>query len=278
MTPGAYCRAKVAMPGGELYYALLFTPRPVRGRWVAALTLATEIIEILDECSDPVPARAKLAWWREELDGAPQAARHPATRALAAAVSRIPLDYFRALVDTVAARVAVPVFDTHAELRTYSDATSGGFARVAAKLCGATDPRTPERAARLGGAIGLADHLLHPYRRRGLARLRLAREDLLRNAVEPRALGARTTPPGLRTLLRERLPESETILCEGVDAIPSSDRAALFPLLAGAAIRRRMIESLRRRDHALLERRPELRAISQLWIAWQAQRQARLRP
>src|SRR3990172_6581965 len=84
MTPDEYCQQKAAASGSSFYYSFLFLPPPRRRAITALYAFCREIDDVVDECSDPAVAAAKLAWWRAEVaalsGGAPH---HPVTRALA---------------------------------------------------------------------------------------------------------------------------------------------------------------------------------------------------
>jgi phytoene synthase len=75
MTPDEYCQEKAAASGSSFYYSFLFLPPPRRRAITALYAFCREVDDVVDECSDPQLARAKLAWWRAELAAAYEAAR-----------------------------------------------------------------------------------------------------------------------------------------------------------------------------------------------------------
>mgnify|MGYP001768049555 CR=1 FL=1 len=84
MTPDDYCQDKAARSGSSFYYSFMFLP-PERRRAITALyAYCREVDDTVDEATDPQVARARLDWWRGEIErlfaGDPQ---HPVTRALA---------------------------------------------------------------------------------------------------------------------------------------------------------------------------------------------------
>jgi len=86
MTPDEYCQQRVAARGSSLYYSVLFLPPEQRRAVIALHAFSRELRDAVHEAADPGVARAKLAYWRSELQaamaGGPQ---HPVARALAAA-------------------------------------------------------------------------------------------------------------------------------------------------------------------------------------------------
>ena len=67
MSPDEYCQKKAAASGSSFYYSFLFLP-PERRRAITALyAFCREVDDIVDDCTDPGIAAAKLAWWRNEV-------------------------------------------------------------------------------------------------------------------------------------------------------------------------------------------------------------------
>ncbi len=67
MTPDQYCQEKAAKSGSSFYYSFLFLP-PERRRAITALyAFCREVDDAVDEPSDAAIARARLAWWRDEV-------------------------------------------------------------------------------------------------------------------------------------------------------------------------------------------------------------------
>ena len=89
MSPDEYCQQKAAASGSSFYYSFLFLPPEQRRAITALYAFCREVDDIVDDCTDPGIAAAKLAWWRNEVAalfaGTPQ---HPVTKALVPAVER----------------------------------------------------------------------------------------------------------------------------------------------------------------------------------------------
>src|SRR5690349_7187339 len=84
MSPDQYCEQKAVPASSTLYYSVLFLPQPQRRAVIALYALCRELQDAVDQASDPGVARAKVLWWRNELQagftGRPQ---HPVMHALA---------------------------------------------------------------------------------------------------------------------------------------------------------------------------------------------------
>ena len=93
MTPDEYCQQRAAASGSSFYYSFLFLPPPRRRAITALYAYCREVDDVVDEVSDPGVARAKLAWWVDEVErifaGNPQ---HPVGRALAPVVGAFGLE------------------------------------------------------------------------------------------------------------------------------------------------------------------------------------------
>ena len=67
MTPDKYCRDRVAQSGSSFYYSFLFLPPERRSAIIALYAFCREVDDVVDNMNDPDIARAKLAWWRQEI-------------------------------------------------------------------------------------------------------------------------------------------------------------------------------------------------------------------
>src|SRR5438445_568871 len=92
MTPDKYCRDRVAQSGSSFYYSFLFLPPERRSAITALYAFCREVDDVVDNMNDPGIARAKLAWWRQEIGLAyAGTAQHPVARALQSVVTRYTL-------------------------------------------------------------------------------------------------------------------------------------------------------------------------------------------
>ena len=83
MTPDEYCQQKAAQSGSSFYYSFLFLPPPRRRAITALYAFCREVDDVVDEVADPAVARAKLAWWRQEVAQIPAGKpQHPVAQAL----------------------------------------------------------------------------------------------------------------------------------------------------------------------------------------------------
>ena len=160
MTPDEYCQQKAAGSGSSFYYSFLFLP-PERRRAITALyAFCREVDDVVDEVPDPVVARTKLAWWRQEVaqvfGGTPQ---HPVTQALVPVVRDFPLPqaHFQTVIDGMAMDLEQTRYVDFAALELYCHRVAGVVGLLSAEIFGYADPRTRGYARDLGIAFQLTN-------------------------------------------------------------------------------------------------------------------------
>ena len=122
MTPDEYCQQKAARSGSSFYYSFLFLP-PERRRAITALyAFCREVDDVVDEVENHDVARAKLAWWRQEIAaafaGTPQ---HPVALALQPVIAAfaLPQDHFQTVIDGMAMDLERSRYLDFGELEVY---------------------------------------------------------------------------------------------------------------------------------------------------------------
>src|SRR5713226_7817890 len=145
MSPDQYCQDKAAQSGSSFYYSFLFLP-PERRRAITALyAYCREVDDVVDECSDADLAKAKLAWWRQEVAqlfaGIPQ---HPVTRALASAIGPFGITQARLneIMDGMEMDLNQSRYLDFAALQLYCHRVAGVVGALAAAIFGYGNPRT----------------------------------------------------------------------------------------------------------------------------------------
>lgn len=269
--PLRYCRDKLGGAGSAGYYSLLFLPSSARPALTALHALARELDDVADECTDAGVARAKLAWWQEELarafDNRP---RHPVTRLLAPALSRHPVTRtaLAELVEAAAARLPPVRFADFDTLQADCRRAGGALVELDAVLLGAL---APAEARTLGAALELAERLndigLHLRRNR----LPLPLTDLARFGVRESDLRTEQASDAVGALLAFEAERAADLLHTTLAALPDSARRSLQPARTRARIALARLARARRRGYPLLTRRFMLTPLRGLWIAWRAQ-------
>jgi phytoene synthase len=269
--PHEYCRQKAAPSGSSFYYSFLFLP-PERRRAVTALyAFRREVEDVVAECRDAGVARAKLMWWREELErvyeGTPQ---HPVARALADAV--VPYDIERSVLEEIIQGVAMDLeynaYPDFEALNVYCHRVGGIVGQLSAKILGFQDAITTEYAE----ALGIACQLTHIIRdvgedsRRGWTYLPL-HEMAEYGVTSDDLLHARETE-GFRRLMAFQIARANEYYRRALALLPAVDRKSQRPGLVMAAIYRALLREIEADGCHVLTRRVSLTPMRKLWIAW----------
>jgi len=278
MTPDDYCADRVRESDPDVHYSLLFLAPAVRRAVTAVYACTREIAEINTETHDPIVARTKVEWWREEIVRLyANQARHPATRALMPVVAAHGLqrEHFFTLLDETARSfgpVRYPEFEALYEHCRRSGATA---TLLVAGVLGSTDPATHNALATLGAAMRLADILSRVGQDVRHERLFLPAEDLRRFEVSEQDVLSARHSPAFEALMAFEIERAERQFASARTRLPARDRPAQLPLLIQAALLRAQLAEIRRDGCRVLERRVTLTPLRKLWTAWTTRRHER---
>ena len=275
MTPDEYCQDKAARSGSSFYYSFLFLP-PQRRRAITALyAFCREVDDTVDEPGDPQVARARLDWWRGEVErlyvGDPQ---HPVSRALAPHLHRCAIDHARlvAIIDGMQMDLEQDRYPDFAGLRLYCHRVAGVVGVLAAGIFGARDSATREYAEQLGLAFQLTNLIRDVGEDARRGRIYLPQDELERFGVNAEdILHARYTE-GFHRLMDFQIERAERYYEQAFAQLPAQDRRAQRPGLVMAAIYHALLRKIRRDGCRVLDRRMALTPLRKLWIAWRTWR------
>jgi phytoene synthase len=271
MKPHDYCQQKAAASGSSFYYSFLFLP-PERRRAITALyAYCREVDDVVDECRDAGVARAKLAWWREEVGrifrGTPQ---HPVAMALAEVAAPYRLDEPRLLqiIDGMAMDLdynRYPDFDT---LKVYCHRVAGVVGLLSAEIFGYADPRTLDYAAELGLAFQLTNIIRDVGEDARRNRVYLPLDELARHGLSAEEIVHRRDSDRFQRLMAFQVERALATYDRAFALLPAADRRAQRTGLVMAAIYRTLLEEIRAGGCRVLHERTSLTPIRKLWIAW----------
>jgi phytoene synthase len=278
MTPDEYCQQKAAQSGSSFYYSFLFLP-PERRRAITALyAFCREVDDVVDEIADPGVARAKLAWWRQEIatafDGTPQ---HPVARALVPVVREFPLpqEHFQTIIDGMEMDLEQTRYLDFPALERYCHRVAGVVGLMSAEIFGYTEPATKGYARDLGIAFQLTNICRDVGEDARRGRIYLPQDDLARFGVAPSVLFRNDYSDAFRQLMRFEVQRAQQWYDEALAQLPAVDRKAQRTGLIMAAIYRTLLSEIARDGYKVLDRRTSLTPLRKLWIAWKTSRQAR---
>ncbi len=268
-----YCRQRAAASGSSFHYSFRFLEPPRRRAITAFYAFCREVDDIADECRDIDVARAKLAWWRDEIDrlyaGAPS---HPVTRALLEAVEpyRLPREAFEQIIDGMEMDLGHVRYAEFKDLRLYCHRVAGVVGEASALIFGVTDHATLKYANRLGLAFQLTNILRDVGEDARRGRIYLPQAELAEHGVDERDLLQGRAGQGFHALMELQYQRAQRTYDEAFALLPAADRKAQRPGLIMAAIYRTLLEEIRADGYRVLEHRVALTPLRKLWLAWRA--------
>jgi phytoene synthase len=271
VSPDQYCQEKAARSGSSFYYSFLFLPPEKRRAITALYAFCREVDDVVDECSDPGVARAKLAWWRQELAqafaGNPQ---HPVTRALAPAVRRfnLPLEQFQEIMDGMEMDLSQDRYPDFRSLALYCHRVAGVVGQLSAEIFGYRDHATRKYAHELGLAFQLTNIVRDVGEDARRGRIYLPLDEMAQFGVAPADLVQGRESDGFRRLIAAQIARARSHYQQALALLPRRDRASQRPGLVMAAIYRTLLDEIERDGCRVLNQRTTLTPLRKLWIAW----------
>jgi 15-cis-phytoene synthase len=271
MTPNQYCQDKAAQSGSSFYYSFLFLPKPRREAITAMYAFCREVDDVVDEVSDADVARAKLGWWRAEVDnlfnGHPG---HPVTQALLPCLPDHGITRERMLlvIDGMEMDLVKHRYADIAELEKYCYLVAGVVGELSAGIFGYKQPATLDYARNLGMAFQFTNIIRDVGEDARRNRIYLPREDLQRFSVsEEDILAARATPDFVK-LMQFQTARARAHYKAAYAALPTEDRRPQRPGLIMAAIYSALLDEIESDGFHVLNQRISLTPLRKLWLAW----------
>ncbi len=271
MTPDQYCADKAARSGSSFYYSFLFLPPERRRAIIALYAFCREVDDTVDEATDAQVARARLDWWRAEIErlfaGDPQ---HPVTRALAphlapCAIERAPM---MAIIDGMQMDLEQDRYLDFEGLRLYCHRVAGVVGVLASGIFGARSPATREYAEQLGLAFQLTNIVRDVGEDARKGRIYLPIEDLQRFGIAPHEILAARSSARFVEMMRFQAERAREHYRQAFARLDPSERRAQRPGLMMAAIYARLLDEIERDGFRVLTHRTSLTPVRKLWLAW----------
>jgi len=275
MTPDEYAQQKTAQSGSSFYYSFMFLPPPRRRGITALYAFCREVDDVVDRAVDPVVARLKLAWWRQEVAavyaGAPQ---HPVARALVPIVREfeLPQAHLQTIIDGMTMDLEHARYLDFAALETYCHRVAGVVGLLSAQVFGHDHPSTLGYARDLGVAFQLTNIVRDVGEDARRGRVYLPQDDLARFGVPASALTTSVVTPEFRALMAFEAQRARAWYDRAFAQLDPGDRHAQRPGLIMAAIYRTLLDEIERDGFNVLDRRIALTPLRKLWIAWKTAR------
>lgn len=271
MSPDEYCQQKAVQSGSSFYYSFLFLPAERRRAITALYAFCREVDDTVDECTDVMVARNKLAWWRKEVramaEGKPS---HPVTQALQPhlAIHALQEQHLQAIIDGMEMDLDQTRYLDYPGLKRYCWHVASVVGILSASIFGATRPETLQYAERLGLAFQLTNIIRDVGEDARKGRIYLPVNELQQfNVTAADILNARHSE-NFEKLMRFQAARARTVYDEAFALLPDEDRRAQRPGLMMAAIYRALLDEIERDNFHVLEGKISLTPIRKLWLAW----------
>jgi len=265
-----YCQQKAAASGSSFYYSFLFLPPERRQAIMALYAFCREVDDVVDECSDPTLARAKLAWWRTEIAalfaGKPD---HPVTQALATAIKRFAItqELLQEIIDGMEMDLDMARYASFKDLNLYCYRVASVVGLLAAEIFGYQDRHTLKYAHDLGLAFQLTNIIRDVGEDARRGRIYLPIDELQQFNVPAADLLEARYSDNFRALMEFQVQRAQSYYDKALAQLPAVDRKSQKAGLVMAAIYRTTLNEIVRDGYQVLDQRLSLTPVRKLWIA-----------
>jgi 15-cis-phytoene synthase len=274
MTPQEYVQQKAAASGSSFYYAFLFLPLPRRQAITAFYAFCREVDDVVDEVHEPDVARAKLAWWRQEVQqafaGQPQ---HPVMQALMPGAQAFGLQarQLLAVIEGCEMDLTQTRYLDRKGLEHYAHLVAGVVGEVSARIFGQTHEDTTAFAHKLGLAFQWTNILRDVGEDALRGRIYLPIEDLQRHEVRAHEVLNRIDSERFQALMTDLCAYTHGLYDEALALLPQADRRAQKPGLMMCSIYRTLLKEMAACGFPVLRQRVALTPLRKFWLAWKMQ-------
>jgi len=280
MTPDEYCQDKAAKSGSSFYYSFRFLPQLQRQAIIALYAFCREVDDTVDEISDAGIARAKLEWWREEIQRTfKNEATHPVGKALQTALLHFDLhkEYFLEIIDGMEMDLDQFTYPDFTQLALYCHRAASVVGLLSVEIFGYQDRKTLNYAEQLGMALQLTNIIRDVREDAERGRVYLPQEDLQRFNVDQQDLLNLKSSPELIELLKFQTERAKNYYQQAMVLLPKGDRYTQRTGLIMAAIYEATLDEIAHDNFQVMHHRVSLTPLRKLWLAWRtARREKRL--
>jgi phytoene synthase len=270
MTPDEYCADKTRASGSSFALSFRFLDARRRQAITAFYAFCREVDDVVDECRDPLLAKAKLDWWRGEL-AALDAGRptHPVTQALAAARAHfsLPSEQLTEIIDGMQMDLDQTRYADFKTLQLYCHRAAGVVGLIAAEIFGYRDRQTLKYAHTLGLAFQLTNIIRDVGEDARRNRIYLPQDELARFGVAERDILACRHTPEFRALMEFQAARAQEHYARAYAQLPAIDRKSQRAGLIMAAIYRTLLDEIAADGFLVLDRRTSLPRWRKFWLA-----------
>jgi phytoene synthase len=274
MSPDEYCQDKATKSGSSFYYSFLFLPAEKRRAITALYAFCREVDDVVDEIEDDAVARAKLTWWRKEINTMLTGqATHPVTKALFPHVATYHLDgaHLLAIIDGMEMDLNQNRYLDFIALKQYCWHAAGVVGILSASIFSNNAPisqATKEFAEKLGLAFQMTNIIRDVGEDARKGRIYLPVNEMQQfNVPASDILNAKYSEE-FKALMQFQYTRAQALYDEAMQCLPAEERRAQRTGLIMAAIYRALLVEIEHDGFQVLHQRISLTPIRKLWLAW----------
>jgi phytoene synthase len=272
-----YCQNKAAPLGSNFYYSILFYSRLQQQSLYTLHAFATEIGDIVNECSDPGVARIKLQWWHEEIQRVfNEQARHPVGKALTSliALHSINENKLHQFVFYNEKKLENHQFNTYEDLNAILRQGPGLIWELTAEFCGYRDQKTSAFANNIGCLLTTFEIIqnIHHDALRGHI---LLPNEVINNASLTLADLINPYNNKIHDFFAAQIQRLIDQMEKNYTEFPAQDRYSQLCCLIMNRLITKTCKEIEKDNFNLHQHKITLTPLRKLWIAWCTQRHAK---
>ena len=275
MTPDQYCQQKAVQSGSSFYYSFLYLPLEKRRAITALYAFCREVDDVVDECTDPAVATAKLAWWRQEVGSIFSKEpginpSHPVTKALAGVAQSFNLtaERLNEIIDGMEMDLNYNRYADFDTLRRYCYHVASVVGLCSVEIFGYRNANTLKYAQDLGLAFQLTNIIRDVGEDARRGRIYLPLGELALFGVHVSDILDSKESEGFQKLMQFQIDRAQRYYQQALEQLPAADRKAQRTGLIMAAIYRATLEEIIASGCHVLKERVSLTPLHKLWLAW----------
>jgi phytoene synthase len=275
MTPDQYCQEKAIQSGSSFYYSFLYLPPEKRRAITALYAFCREVDDVVDECTDASVARAKLAWWRQEVAAIFDAGQgsepsHPVAKALVnvSKTFNLTAERLNEIIDGMEMDLNYNRYADFDTLRLYCYHVASVVGLCSAEIFGYHNPETLKYAQDLGLAFQLTNIIRDVGEDARRDRIYLPQDELVRFGVSNDDILHSRETDGFRRLMEFQIERAESYYVQAFAALSAEDRKNQRPGIVMAAIYQALLKEIKEDGCHIMRQRVSLTPMRKLWIAW----------
>jgi phytoene synthase len=270
-SPSEFCRQLAAPRGSANHYATLYLPSAQQPAAWAVLALRHELNDVATRIAEPSVAQARLDWWQAELRTAAQGkAQHPIAQALGQHVLNHP--GHDALLDEMLAGAQArlhgePIDDANDfALMAYRQEIVMWL--ILSDINGQATRIERYFAHAVGNALAWTKVLHFIGRDAAQGEILIAQSILQQHGVQTHDLMQPRTSERVQAMLSALGTQAHQSIHLARSLLPTVQQAEQIMALVSLSHAEALLDAMQHEDWKLLDCRPELTPLRQLWLAW----------